>query len=311
MISVVRYNESFKEIWNSFVINSKNSTFLINRNYMDYHSDRFTDNSLMFYKDNQLISLLPANLSDSTLYSHQGLTYGGMVVNSIINISTMLEIFNSLIKFLKSQNIKQLIYKAIPHIYHSYPAEEDLYALFRNNAILFRRDIATVIDINKRIGFSKSKKCGLSKARQNNLSVKKSDDFGSFISIETEVLKRHKTKPVHSLKEIERLKDCFPNNIKLFSSYKDNNMVAGIIVFENKHMVHAQYIANSELGMSLGGLDIIVQYLLESEYKDKKYFDFGISTEQQGYHLNEGLIHQKEMFGGRAICYDQYKINIT
>ena len=39
-------------------------------------------------------------------------------------------------------------------------------------------------------------------------------------------------------------------------------------------------------------------------------FDFGVSTEQRGSYLNEGLIFQKEGFGGRAICYDTYAIDL-
>ena len=310
MISVEKYQKDQNHIWNKFVENSKNGTFLLDRNYMDYHSDRFIDNSLMFYKDEELIALLPANLKDQTLYSHQGLTYGGLVMSNKIKASQVLEIFDHLINYLRSINITKLIYKKIPYIYHRYPAEEDLYALFRNNAILFRRDIATVIDMRKRMGFSKSKKCGLSKAKQNNLLVKKSDDLQSFLAIEEEVLKQHNAKPVHSREELSALMNNFPDNIKLFASFKDNAMVAGVIIFKESEIVHLQYMANSSLGMEMGGLDIIIQYLLDQEYKNKQYFDFGISTEQQGRYLNEGLISQKEMFGGRAVCYDQYELNI-
>jgi hypothetical protein len=305
-----RYQKELKDTWNEFVETSKNGTFLIDRNYMDYHSDRFNDHSLMFYKDEKLIALLPANLKDQTLYSHQGLTYGGLIFDNKIKASQVLEIFDHLINYLRSINITKLIYKKIPYIYHRYPAEEDLYALFRNNAILFRRDISTVINISNKIGFSKSKKCGLSKARQSGVLVKKSDDLDSFMKIEEEVLKNHNTKPVHSNDELRLLMKNFPNNIKLFASFMEDKMVAGVIVFEESEIIHLQYMANSALGMEIGGLDVIVKYLLEEEYKDKKYFDFGISTEQHGRFLNEGLISQKEMFGGRAVCYDHYELDI-
>ena len=305
-----RYQKELKDTWNDFVETSKNGTFLIDRNYMDYHSDRFNDHSLMFYSDKELIALLPANLQDQTLYSHQGLTYGGLIMSNKIKTSQVLEIFDHLINYLRSINITKLIYKKIPYIYHRYPAEEDLYALFRNNAILFRRDISTVINISNKIGFSKSKKCGLSKARQSGVLVKKSDDLESFMTIEKEVLKHHNAKPVHSREELCALIKNFPDNIKLFASFMESKMIAGVIVFEESEIIHLQYMANSALGMEIGGLDVIVKYLLEEEYKDKKYFDFGISTEQHGRFLNEGLISQKEMFGGRAVCYDHYELDI-
>ena len=47
---------------------------------MDYHNDRFKDHSLMVFKDDKLIALLPANIVDFNLRSHQGLTYGGFLL---------------------------------------------------------------------------------------------------------------------------------------------------------------------------------------------------------------------------------------
>jgi hypothetical protein len=310
-VEIKKYHPSQFDTWNDFVKNSKNGTFIIDRKYMDYHKERFEDYSLMFYKNNELVALLPANIMGETIYSHQGLTYGGLIINTKIKTSVVLEIFNHLINYLQAINISKLIYKTIPHIYHKYSAEEDLYALFINNAILIRRDVSTVINIENKIGFSKSKKCGLSKAKQNNLHVKQSYDFKKFIEIEEEVLKKHNTKPVHNYEEINILQNNFPKNIKLFSSFIGEEMLAGVITYESDYFVHLQYMGSTKSGMNMGAIDIIINYLLEYVYINKKYFDFGISTECYGKYLNEGLISQKEMFGGRAICYDHYQLNIS
>ena len=83
MVSLRRYTASDAPQWDRFVEDSKNGTFLFLRGYMDYHSNRFTDHSLMFYDEKQrLIALLPANEKDGILYSHQGLTYGGLVIST-------------------------------------------------------------------------------------------------------------------------------------------------------------------------------------------------------------------------------------
>ena len=42
-VSVEQYSSERSAEWNEFVKNSKNGTFLFDRNYMDYHSERFTD----------------------------------------------------------------------------------------------------------------------------------------------------------------------------------------------------------------------------------------------------------------------------
>ena len=76
-------------------------------------------------------------------------------------------------------------------------------------------------------------------------------------------------------------------------------------------VAHAQYIASSKEGTEVGALDGLFDYLINERYSDKKWFDFGISTEQGGTYLNEGLVFQKEGFGARAVVYDQYVINLT
>ena len=54
MFEVRRYTPDKANEWNRFVAASKNGTFLFERQFMDYHADRFTDCSLMFYRDNAL-----------------------------------------------------------------------------------------------------------------------------------------------------------------------------------------------------------------------------------------------------------------
>ena len=43
----------------------------------------------------------------------------------------MLEIFEEVNSFLKKNGVAKVVYKAIPYIYADIPAQEDLYALFR------------------------------------------------------------------------------------------------------------------------------------------------------------------------------------
>jgi hypothetical protein len=120
--------------------------------------------------------------------------------------------------------------------------------------------------------------------------------------------KRHNVKPVHTLEEIKLLASRFPENIKLFASFQDGAMLAGIVIYESRNVAHIQYAANSPKGWDIGAQDIIEDYLIREHYKNKKYFDFGISTEKMGRLLNLGLIRRKENFSASAIMYDTYQI---
>ena len=315
LITIERYSPRFEREWDNFVESSKNGTFLFNRSYMDYHADRFIDHSLLIYRKEKLYCLLPANRRDNVLYSHQGLTYGGLVMSDKCTTEGILDVFNSLMKFLPSQGISKWIYKPVPYIYHRLPADEDLYALFRNDACLNIRNVSSTIDLCSRLRFNKDRREAERRAIRNNLYVKETADYSGFWVILKENL--HNTygaSPVHSLDEILSLSKKFPDNIKLFGSFIEDTMMAGMVVFITSTTIHAQYISASPEGKKKGAVDLIVAYLLDNylpKEKDSiKWFDLGTSNEDGGRVLNESLIYQKEGFGGRAVCYDTYELEI-
>ena len=279
---------------------------------MEYHSDRFDDFSLLFYDDNQrLIAVMPASCSEHTLTSHGGLTYGGVVSDRQMKAPKMIEVFSALKNYLVSHQFEKLVYKAIPHIYHRFPSEEDLYALYLNEGRLFRRDVSSTIFMKQRIPFSKGRKSCIAKTKKLSLKVKQSFNFHEFMSIEIKHLdEKYSQKPVHSAEEISYLATRFPDNIKLFVAYQDTEMLGGTIIYETSEVAHAQYIAATKQGKDLSVLDAIMDYLINEFYSETKYFDFGISTEDQGQYLNLNLIVNKESFGARSIVYDFYEMDL-
>ncbi len=308
-VVVETYESSKKEHWDSFVANSKNGVFLFNRGYMEYHSDRFVDHSLIFYHNNQLVGLLPANVENDVLYSHGGLTFGGVVSGFSMKTALMLDIFGALVEHCKSLGVNEVVYKKVPYIYHSVPADEDLYALYIFNAKLMARSVSSCIYLPNLQKFDGNRLDNIRKAEKNGLEVRESTDFESFMRIEEDALiERHSVKPTHTAEEIQLLAERFPDEIKLFGSFKGNLMLAGVVIYESKNVAHMQYAANSKEGWNIGAQDIIEDYLITNRYRDKKYFDFGISTEDLGQVLNLGLISRKENFGARSIMYDQYQI---
>ena len=144
MFEVRRYSQQDSLLWNRFVEKARNATFLFHRDYMDYHADRFNDYSLMFFKQGKLYALLPAHLKETTLYSHFGLTYGGLIMGMDVTIVDTCQLFDALNEFLVKQGITKVVYRPVPWIYHLHPSEEDLYAIFwRCHATLSLRNIGT------------------------------------------------------------------------------------------------------------------------------------------------------------------------
>lgn len=313
MVRVSEYNAACKREWDEFVRGAKNGHFMFHRDYMDYHADRFPDASLMFHDErDNLIGLLPATGSGDVLSSHAGLSFGGVISDRNMKAAMMIDLFAAMCATARQRGARELIYKPVPHIYHQLPAEEDLYALFRLGARLIRRDVSSAIDRDARLPLSKGRNWALRQAGKSGVTVEPSMDLPAFMAIEEDVLKtRHNTKPVHSAAELELLASRFPDNIKLFVARRDAQMLAGVVVYDSARVVHTQYIGTGEEGRKVGALDLILEHLITEHYADRKYFDFGISNEDDGRFLNTGLIQNKESYGARAVVFDRYSIDLT
>lgn len=310
MIEVKQYTQKQAQEWNDFIEQSRQETFLFNRSYMDYHADRFQDASLMIYRKEQLYALLPANRLGDTLYSHQGLTYGGLITKKKATAAEICELFIKINEYLYHSGVQRVIYKPTPWIYHCYPAEEDLYALtYICHAQLTSRDISSTIPLDSLMTFGKDRRRGVRKATRAGVTVRESKDLATFWDIlDKNLTNKYAIHPVHSLEELTLLHSRFPNSIRLFMAYNDKGIaIGGTIIYEMPQVVHTQYISASPEGKRLGAIDLLFDYILNDVYANHKgFFDFGKSTEEEGKILNTTLIFQKEGFGGRGVCYDCY-----
>jgi acetyltransferase-like isoleucine patch superfamily enzyme len=308
--SVERYTAGRKQEWDGFLSGAKNATFLFCRDYMDYHSDRFTDYSLMVFCGEKLAGLLPANLAaDGSVISHEGLTYGGLVVSHAATLEEMLFCFHAVLKYLCGEGIRKLVYKRMPAFYNTIPDDEAAYALFLLEARLSRRDCSATIAQGDRLPFRKGHKYLLKKAASRGVRVVQETSFQPFWErvLVPQLAARYGVKPVHTIGEITLLASRFPEHIKQYSAYCGDEIVAGTTIYETPTVAHAQYGAVTENGRQTGAQACLFNSLIE-QYKDKRFFDFGISNEQEGRALNHGLLEWKEGFGARAYAHDFYEI---
>jgi len=280
---------------------------------MEYHKDRFEDYSLLVFEANKLIALLPANAKGTEVFSHQGLTYGGLVYQEKLKLEAVVMIFKEVLSFLHFQNINSFFVKPIPIIYQKKPAQELEYALFLAEAKLYRRDTLSVIDMWQKLQFTNSRKSGIDKGIANNLEIREEANLEPFWNqiLIPNLNEKHNAKPVHSIEEIMKLKAKFPDNIRQFNVYFENQLIAGTTIFETETVAHSQYISGNELKQQLGSVDFLYDFLIKNVFKHKHYFDFGTSNEQSGRKLNTGLSFWKTSFGASTICQDFYEVETS
>jgi hypothetical protein len=304
------YTERDRDDWDAVVRRSRSGHFFFLRDYLDYHADRFADSSLLVYEEGRLRSVLPANRVGDDAVSHGGLTFGGVLSDSSMSANGMLRAVESILERFRSVGVTRLVYKPVPHAYHLVPAEDDLYALYRAGARLVGRDLSAAIRLDERLPYTKGRRSALKRGRAAGISVEASERFEEFIDLATANLERHGAVPTHSGFELAALGRRFPENIRLFTAVAEEEVIAGVVVYETPVLAHTQYIASSQSGRELAAVDVLIDHLIERYAGTKRWFDFGISTENGGATLNEGLARNKESYGARALVYDRYLIDL-
>lgn len=312
MYSVKPYTPDDFDAWNHFVAGSKNGTFLFNRNFMEYHANRFTDFSLMVYEGQKLAALLPAHKAGNAVHSHRGLTYGGLVLKGSPGLEKVELMFNALCRYLKGQGITTLSVKQQPLIYHKQPCHELDYLLVKYNARLYRRDMNLAVPLRQDYVINPAKLKRYRQALQSGMEIKGDNNFDAFWNevLIPRLLEKHGATPVHTKEEVKLLQSRFPENIVQYNVYFDGQIVAGITLFISGGVVKSQYGATTATGEKLRALDYLFIALIMQYSKTMLFFDMGTVTEGHNDY-NRGLIKQKEELGCFVYLQDFYEMEIA
>ena len=287
--------------WNTFISVAKNATFLFHRNFIEYHSNRFEDYSLMVLDGEKLVAVLPANRLGNTVYSHQGLSYGAIVVSDAIRIKDYVTLVKELMQFLHTNGISNLEIKLLPKIYHQTIADELDYVAFLMKAEILRTDVYLAIDMQKEYEPNRNRKRALKIASQLGVEIKEDTNYADFWNqiLSPNLKERFGVTPVHSCSEIKKLAALFPDSIKLFNAYQGPDLKAGVVLFLSETVAHFQYSSGGNDRTDTAALDILFNYVIK-KYFDKKYVSFGSCSEENGLKLNDGLAYWKESFGAKT-----------
>lgn len=307
---VRRYSSEYFELWNTFISTAKNATFLFHRDFMEYHADRFEDFSLLVFKGEKLVSVLPANKNDDVVHSHQGLTYGGLVIDKRAKLSSIIDVYKAVLKFLFDNNIVKLSLKEMPSIYSTVFSDEVNYLSHICKSKLLMKHAVSVISLKQDITISKSRRECINRGKKNNLIIKEEINFDIFWNqlLIPNLKEKYNAVPVHTADEISLLQKRFPENIRHFNVYHDTKLVCGTTVFITDKVVKPQYISGNENNNELGSLDFLYDFLINTFSKGKDYFDFGPSHENQGQNIVASINFWKESFGAKSLVQDFFEV---
>ena len=309
MISLLRYTPNMKTLWDDFLIQeAQNTTFLFQREFIDYHQDRFTDHSLLFFRDQQLIAILPANIKQSILHSHQGLSYGGFILSKSFSSDWVTPCLKALKKFMQTQRLSLLRIKRLPEIYIQPSSCKQLLELFYQQSTLHTQEANSVIDLQEVNSYNTLKKRLIRRAFKNRLTTSYSNNWKGYWEILTTNLRtRFNAEPVHTLQEILMLKERFPKHIQLLvTQSEENELLAGTVLFIHATTIHTQYLSNSPKGREVAALDWTIHQLIHNSKQTHHYLSLGTSIATDGQ-TNLGLKRWKEGFGTQDF-FHEYRV---
>jgi Acetyltransferase (GNAT) domain len=311
------YDAAADEQWDALVADGPMGTFLHTRRFLGYHGDRFADRSLLLFDDrSRLVGVFPAAEDPGEarrVVSHPGSTYGGLVHRGDLVGARAVEALETVRDAYAAAEADVLLYKAVPHIYHRSPSADDVYALHRLGARLVRCDLSCAIDLADRRPRSERRRRGEQKAAKHGVTLvagaERVDELWPVV--EENLAREHDARPTHTLAELQLLLSLFPDAIEIVTAALDSSVVAGVVLFKSARVVHAQYIASSEAGREVSGLDAVFEHCIERAWNSgARFFDFGISTEDEGRVLNETLYKFKSEFGGGGVVHEFFELEL-
>ncbi|OZV69023.1 FemAB family protein [Winogradskyella aurantia] len=309
------YTKERKTQWDTLVKASPEATFLFRRDFMEYHQHQFLDYSIMVFDNEVLLAVLPANRVGETVFSHQGLTYGGFVFKPDLSFIEIDDILSSVLEFLARHGIKSLDIKITPEFYQTENTRHIIRCLKNLNVERYRKDRIFAVNYAKPFTIHKTKMKHFNKNQDKGFLIEEVNDFGLFW---TEVLiprlaEKHNTTPVHTLSEIELLKARFKNEVKQFNIYLKDELLAGITIFDKGRIVKSQYGATTKLGEKERALEyLFLSLIFKFQTEGKHFFSMGTvrdTAKPLGY--NKGLLRQKKELGCLEYNQDFYKITLA
>lgn len=316
-LAVGAYGPERAAAWDDLVSRSCNGTFLHSRHFISHHGDRFRDRSLMIEdRRGRAAGVFPAAedpADPAMVVSHPGLSYGGLVHDGSVLGSSMIGALEGIAAHYRQLGYRRLRYKAVPAIYHSRPADDDLYALFRLGARRCRSDLSATIDLANRGPVQQRRTRSRRRAEAAGVRIEQNwEEIGAFWPIlRMNLSRRHGVAPVHSLAEIQLLHERFPDEILLIAAKIGEVAVGGVVLFATGSVLHMQYTATTDDGRAACATDLAMERAIAlGGERGCRYFDFGTCTVQEGRSLAENLYQFKASFGAGGVVYDHYELDL-
>jgi len=301
LLNIIKYNNSYLNIWEDFCENALFSTIYHTRKFISYHPEnRFEDESILIYEDKELVCILPCCKKGDNYFSYLGATYGGPVISKKYSkIKYMEIIINKIFEYYDNK----IEFRIANDIYF----KESIYSLYfllsQKNKIYTELSWYIRSDNNfiDSISHKRNKNYFLKILSNKDIICNYSDneeDYINFYNILNKNLKiNHDSNPTHSLDEFLKIKNLLKDKQRLYLVKNKNDILGGVYVIKVTDQCYYTFYISRNIDLDKSDVSIIYSMYKISEDAQKenvKYIDYGITTENYGKLINVGLSDYKE-----------------
>tara|TARA_Y100000996_G_scaffold150281_1_gene115731 strand:- start:1972 stop:2961 length:990 start_codon:yes stop_codon:yes gene_type:complete len=325
MIIIKKYNKSYEKSWNQFIEKSNNGTLFQTRQFLNYHINRtFNDFSLLIYHHKTLIAVLPGvkiiKNKTNFFHSHPGTSYGGFILQKKLNFKLINEIINAIDQYLIQKKFKKIFLINSPRLYWKQPHDVLDYLLQWNQYqikelyISHATNIPCDIKIDKLLSKRKRRYIVNNEQLKNFTfqKIKTNIEFQKLYKLLEQTKQKFKTTPTHSIDELMKLCKLFPNNIAIYISKLNNEVVGGSVIFhttKTTSLVFYNIVSEKMTEFQLSSLQLY-QSIKVCKQRGSEIFDLGVSqTPEKSNPLDPkfSLIQFKEQFGAQGFLRIAYE----
>ncbi|MHA2601009.1 MAG: GNAT family N-acetyltransferase [Candidatus Thorarchaeota archaeon SMTZ1-83] len=317
-MEVIEYEEKHRERWEEFVERSNNGTIFHRMKFLDYHpKGRFQNRHFLIEERDRIVSVFPgaeeAAPEGRMLVSHPGASYGGFVVSEDLGVRGSIAVVKRLFNSLRERGFKKVVLTQPPVIYQKILTNYIDFAVWICGGTYLRRELSAVIEVSEDplLTFRTAARTAVRKSIKSGVKVRESQDYERFYEILRKNLRmRHNVTPTHSLDELLRLTELFPERIRLFCAYLGEEPIGGIVSFIcNQRVVLAFYISHIEEYQSYRPVNLLIYELLKwLRQSGHRYLDLGTFTLKM--EPDFGLARFKENFKARGLFRDTLVIEL-
>jgi hypothetical protein len=309
--------DGLDEEWDSFVWESPAGTIFSTLRFLSYHPPgRFQQHNLAVKESGNILCVMAGGMGgggagECSYRSPVGASFGGPVLPDF-DVGRALEAIEALTGELRREGVRGVEIALPPPCYSRELDQSLAYALGHAGYRVSGREATMVVDLAtyEEGSLDGALRRSLKKAEREGIRLGRGGDPRKFYAVLAANLASKGAKPTHSLQELTRLFDLFPDRFVLVEAVLGGEVVGGcLVVVCNTQAALAFYICDDGEHRPLRVAEAAIAGAADLLKRSGcRYFDLGtVSMEGE---VNWGLVRFKSKFGGRVEMRERYCLSI-